>query len=64
MRNSIYALRFVSLVVAAAAAQNPTPTTIRNPHSGFAAYVPPGSIVRGKALALSGDSGKTIQCAI
>jgi cytochrome c553 len=44
--------------------EDPMQTTIRNPHSGFAAYVPPGSIARGKALALSGDSGKTIQCAI
>ena len=43
---------------------DPLQTTIRNPHSGFAAYVPPGSIARGRALALSGDSGKTIQCAI
>ena len=44
--------------------EDPMQTTIRNPHSGFAAYVPPGSIARGKALALSGDSGRTIQCAI
>jgi len=44
--------------------EDPMQTTIRNPHSGFTAYVPPGSIARGKALALSGDSGKTIQCAI
>jgi cytochrome c553 len=43
---------------------DPMQTTIRNPHSGFTAYVPTGSIARGKALAVSGDSGKTIQCAI
>src|SRR5258705_7191519 len=44
--------------------EDPMQTTIRNPHSGFTAYVPPGSIARGKALALSGDSGKTVQGAI
>jgi cytochrome c553 len=39
-------------------------TTIRDPHSAFIAYVPPGSIARGKALVETGGSGKTIQCAI
>ncbi len=39
-------------------------TTFRDPHSGFIAYVPPGSIARGKALVTTGGSGKTIQCAI
>jgi cytochrome c553 len=39
-------------------------TTIRDPHSGFIAYVPPGSIVKGAALVKTGGSGKTIQCAI
>ena len=29
--------------------------TIRNPHSGFIAYVPPGSIKKGEALAKTGD---------
>jgi cytochrome c553 len=36
----------------------------RDPHSGFIAYVPPGSIKRGEALVTSGGSGKTIACAI
>jgi len=44
--------------------EDPMQTTIRNPHSGFIAYVPPGSIKKGEALAKSGGSGKTIQCAI
>jgi cytochrome c553 len=35
----------------------------RDPHSGFIAYVPPGSIKKGEALA-NGGSGKTISCAI
>ncbi len=39
-------------------------TTIRDPHSGFLAYVPPGSIARGAALVKTGGSGKTISCAI
>jgi cytochrome c553 len=43
---------------------DPMQTTIRNPHSGFTAYVPPGSIKKGEALAKTGGSGKTIQCAI
>jgi len=33
----------------------------RDPHSGFIAYVPPGSIKKGEALA-KGGSGKTVQC--
>jgi cytochrome c553 len=35
----------------------------RDPHSGFTAYVPPGSIARGRALVQSGGNGKTIACA-
>ncbi len=35
----------------------------RDPHSGFIAYVPPGSIARGRALAQTGGNGKTIACA-
>jgi cytochrome c553 len=38
-------------------------TANRDPHSGFLAYVPPGSIAKGAAL-VSGGAGKTIQCAI
>lgn len=36
---------------------------MRDPHSGFIAYVPPGSIARGRALARTGGNGKTIACA-
>jgi cytochrome c553 len=36
---------------------------LRNPHSGFIAYVPPGSIKKGEALVTSG-AGKTTQCAV
>ena len=43
---------------------DPAQTSIRNPHSAFIAYVPPGSIAKGEALVKSGGSGKTIQCAI
>ena len=43
--------------------EDPMQVTIRNPHSGFIAYVPPGSIKRGEALA-KGGGGKTIQCDI
>jgi cytochrome c553 len=44
--------------------EDPMRTTIRDPHSGFIAYVPPGSIAKGAALAKTGDAGKTIQCAL
>jgi cytochrome c553 len=37
---------------------------LRDPHSGFIAYVPPGSISQGEKLVKTGSSGKTIQCAI
>jgi cytochrome c553 len=36
----------------------------RDPKSGFVAYVPTGSIARGKALVESGGSGKTVACSI
>jgi len=36
---------------------------LRNPHSGFIAYVPPGSIKKGEAL-VTGGGGKTTQCAV
>jgi cytochrome c553 len=35
----------------------------RNPHSGWIAYVPKGSIKKGEDLVLRGGSGKTIACA-
>jgi cytochrome c553 len=36
----------------------------RDPHSGFIAYVPKGSIAKGKDFVTTGGNGKTIQCAI
>ena len=35
----------------------------RDPHSGFVAYVPVGSIKMGEALVLRGGGGKTVACA-
>jgi cytochrome c553 len=36
----------------------------RDPHSGFIAYVPTGSLAKGQALVTTGGSGKTVQCLI
>jgi cytochrome c553 len=36
----------------------------RDPHSGFVAYVPKGSVAKGKALVTTGGNGKTIACTI
>ncbi len=36
----------------------------RDPRSGFTAYVPQGSVARGKALAETGGNGKTVACVI
>jgi cytochrome c553 len=41
---------------------DPFRTEIRDPHSGFIAYVPPGSIAAGEALVKAGASGKTMPC--
>jgi cytochrome c553 len=38
--------------------------TSRDPHSGFIAYVPPGSLFKGEDLMKNGAGGKTIPCAI
>ncbi len=38
--------------------------TSRDPHSGFTAYVPTGSLFKGEALVKNGAGGKTITCAI
>lgn len=38
-------------------------TELRDDSSGFLAYVPPGSLKRGKALVTTGTKGKTIICA-
>jgi len=35
---------------------------LRDSHSGFTAYVPPGSVKRGEALVTTGGGGKTIAC--
>jgi cytochrome c553 len=37
---------------------------LRDPHSGFVAYVPGGSIKKGEALVTTGDNGKTTACAV
>jgi cytochrome c553 len=36
----------------------------RNARTGFLAYVPPGSLAKGEALATTGGGGKTVACAI
>jgi cytochrome c553 len=38
-------------------------TELRDPSSGFVAYVPKGSIKNGEALAKTGGDGKTVPCA-
>ncbi len=37
---------------------------LRDPRSGFIAYVPPGSIQQGAELVYTGGNGKTLQCII
>lgn len=44
--------------------EDQTKARLRDPHSGFVAYVPPGSIAKGKALVETGGGGKTVSCAI
>ena len=44
--------------------EDPARATSRDPHSGFIAYVPTGSIAKGEALVKTGGSGKTIACGI
>jgi cytochrome c553 len=44
--------------------EDPFRTEIRDPHSGFIAYVPPGSIKKGEALVAAGTAGKATQCAL
>jgi cytochrome c553 len=43
---------------------DPVRTANRDPHSGYIAYVPPGSMEKGEALVKTGGAGKTVQCAI
>jgi cytochrome c553 len=44
--------------------QDPERVESRDPHSGFIAYVPVGSIKKGEALVKNGGSGKTVACGI
>jgi cytochrome c553 len=44
--------------------EDQTLARLRDPRSGFVAYVPPGSLARGKALSETGGNGKTVACAI
>ena len=37
---------------------------MRNPRSGFIAYVPMGSVAKGKVTVTTGDNGKTLACTI
>jgi cytochrome c553 len=42
--------------------QDPARVELRDPHSGFIAYVPKGSLKRGEELVKRGGAGKTIAC--
>lgn len=44
--------------------EDQTRARLRDPKSGFVAYVPPGSLKRGKSLVDSGGGGKSVQCTI
>jgi Cytochrome c553 len=44
--------------------QDQSRATKRDPHSGFIAYVPPGSLSKGEALVKNGGNGKTVSCTI
>ena len=44
--------------------QDQSRVTKRDPHSGFVAYVPVGSIKKGEALVKNGGNGRTVACAI
>jgi cytochrome c553 len=37
---------------------------LRDPRSGFVAYVPPGSLKKGEALVNNGGNGRTVQCGV
>lgn len=39
-------------------------TERRDPHSGFIAYVPPGSVAKGRNLVVKGGGGRTVPCGI
>jgi cytochrome c553 len=42
--------------------ENPLLAVNRDPNSGFVAYVPIGSVLRGEALVKTGGNGKTVPC--
>ena len=44
--------------------QDQSRVTKRDPHSGFVAYVPQGSIKKGEAFVKTGGAGKSVACAI
>ena len=44
--------------------ENAALASLRDTHSGFITYVPPGSVKKGEALVKTGGAGKTIQCTI
>jgi cytochrome c553 len=44
--------------------EDQTRARLRDPKSGFVAYVPPGSINRGKSLVETGAGGKSVACSI
>ena len=44
--------------------QDVASATSRDPHSGFVAYVPVGSVMKGARLVKTGSENKTIACAI
>ena len=44
--------------------ENVERTELRDDASGFVAYVPPGSIARGRALVRDGGDGRTLPCAV
>jgi len=44
--------------------QDPARAESRDPHSGFVAYVPVGSVDKGRELVTTGASGKTLACTI
>lgn len=44
--------------------EDPARVELRDPHAGFVAYAPKGSLVRGAELVATGGGGKTIACTI
>lgn len=44
--------------------EHPDQTELRDPRSGFVAYVPVGSVKKGEALVTTGGGGRTIACGV